>query len=81
MIDNHDLGYMVSHSNPAALLSFAYLPFVASFSGEAYCPAAFVRDAEREERKREGERGTKREIGDRKRAERRENLEKRVGWH
>lgn len=39
-------------------------------------PAAFVRDAEREERKREAEREQKREIGDRKSAERGENLEK-----
>jgi len=35
---------------------------------------------ERRGKERESER-TKREIGERKRAERRENLEKRVGWH
>jgi len=39
-------------------------------------PAAFVRDAGRGEEKRGRERRTKREIGDRKRAERKENLEK-----
>lgn len=45
MIDNHDLGYMVSHSNPRAMISFAYLPYVASFWRKT---AAFVRDTERE---------------------------------